>query len=58
MSRKAPQGKREQAEAILAALDARDFNALGEMPFHPDLEFHSLFAAVEGRIYHGIQGFR
>jgi ketosteroid isomerase-like protein len=58
MARQTPQGKREQAEALLAAINTRDFEALGEMPFHPDMEFHSVFAAAEGEIYHGIQGLR
>ena len=26
--------------------------------FHPELEHHSLFAAVEGDVYHGIEGQR
>jgi ketosteroid isomerase-like protein len=52
------QGKREQAEALLAALNARDFDAFGEMPVHPDMEFHSVFAAAEGEVYHSVQGLR
>jgi ketosteroid isomerase-like protein len=59
MSQETPQGKREQAEAVVAALNARDFEALGEMPFHPDMEFRSVLTAVEGgTTYHGIQGLR
>jgi ketosteroid isomerase-like protein len=59
MSQETPQGKREQAEAVVAALNARDFEALGEMPFHPDMELRSTLTAVEGgTTYHGIQGVR
>jgi ketosteroid isomerase-like protein len=59
MSQETPQGKREQAKAVVAALNARDFEALGEMPFHPDMEFRSVLTAVEGgTTYHGIQGLR
>ena len=59
MSQETAQATREQAEAILAALNARDFEALGDMPFHPDMQFRSLLFAVEGgAIYHGIQGLR
>ena len=58
MLRETPQGKRAQAEAMFAALNRRDFEALGDMPFHPDMEFHSAFAVAEGGIYHGIQGLR
>ena len=59
MSHETPQGKGEQVEAVFAALNARDFEALGEMPFHPDMEFRSVLTAVEGgTTYHGIQGLR
>src|SRR2546426_8198948 len=59
MSQETPQGKREQVEAAVAALNARDFEALGEMPFHPDMELRSVLTAVEGgTTYHGIQGLR
>jgi ketosteroid isomerase-like protein len=59
MSYETLQRKREQAEAVVAALNARDFEALGDMPFHPDMEFRSVLTAVEGgTTYHGIQGLR
>jgi ketosteroid isomerase-like protein len=59
MSQETLPGKREQVEAAFAALAARDFEALGEMPFHPDMEFRSALTAVEGgTTYHGIQGLR
>jgi ketosteroid isomerase-like protein len=59
MSEETPHWKREQVEAAFAALNARDFEALGELPFHPDMELRSVLAAVEGgTTYHGIQGLR
>ena len=59
MSQETPQAKRELAEAVFDALNARDFEALGDMPFHPDMEFRSALTAVEGgTVYHGIQGLR
>src|SRR6266571_5352393 len=59
MSHETPPGKREQAEAVFAALTGRDFEALGEMPIHPDMEFRSVLTAVEGgTTYQGIQGLR
>lgn len=59
MSHETPQGKREQVEAVFAAVNARDFEALGDMPFHPDMEFRSTLTAIEGgTTYQGIQGLR
>lgn len=58
MSRETAREKREQAEALLGALNARDFEAIAEMPVHPDLEFHSIIGAAEGGIHHGVQGLR
>ena len=53
----APRDKREQIEASTEALNAGNFDALAEV-FHPELEHHSVFAAVEGEVYHGIDGQR
>ena len=53
-----PQDRRAQAEAVVAALNARDFDALGDLPFHPDLMFRSVLAVAEGDVYHGIEGLR
>ena len=53
-----PQDRRAQVDAMFSAANARDFEALGEMPFHPDFEFRSVFAVTEGGVYHGIQGLR
>lgn len=47
-----------QVEAVIAALDARDFDALADMPFHPGMEFRSALAAAEGAVYYGIRGLR
>ena len=54
----APPDKRAQAEALTAALNARDFDALADMPFDPAVELRSLIAAAEGGVYYGIQGIR
>jgi ketosteroid isomerase-like protein len=50
--------KRALLEAVAAAINARDFDALADMPFHPDMELRSVIAAAEGGVYHGIQGLR
>ncbi|MEA2347331.1 MAG: hypothetical protein QOG62_1118 [Thermoleophilaceae bacterium] len=50
--------KRAQVEAVLTALDGRDFDALAEMPFHPDMQLRSVVAAVEGGVFFGLQGLR
>lgn len=46
-------GKREQADAVLAALNARDFEALSRMPWDPEMEFRSALAAAEGTAFRG-----
>jgi pimeloyl-ACP methyl ester carboxylesterase/ketosteroid isomerase-like protein len=43
------------AAAIVAALNARDLDALGSLA-HPDIEFHSRLVALEGRVYRGHEG--
>jgi ketosteroid isomerase-like protein len=57
MSQTAPRDKREQIHASTEALNAWDFEALASV-FHPELEHHSVFAAVEGEVYRGIEGQR
>jgi ketosteroid isomerase-like protein len=52
------QDRRAQAEAVLAALNRRDFAALAERGLHPDMEFRSAFAVAEGGTYRGLQGLR
>jgi ketosteroid isomerase-like protein len=42
-------------EAILAAINTRDYDALPDL-LEPDQEFHSMMAATEGGIYAGIEG--
>jgi ketosteroid isomerase-like protein len=57
MAKQAPPDKREQIQASTEALNAWDFDALADV-FHPELEHRSVFAAVEGDVYHGIEGQR
>jgi ketosteroid isomerase-like protein len=57
MSKQAPLDKREQVQASTEALNAWDFRALADV-FHPQLEHRSVFAAVEGDVYQGIEGQR
>jgi ketosteroid isomerase-like protein len=57
MSENAPREKRAQVQASTEALNASNFEALADV-FHPQLEHHSVFAAVEGEVYHGIEGQR
>lgn len=49
--------KREEFEAVVGALNARDFDALAEI-LHPEVEFHSRLAVAEGEVYRGIEGTR
>jgi ketosteroid isomerase-like protein len=57
MSQEAPPDKRQQVEISTEALNAWNFEALADI-FHPELEHHSVFAAIEGEIYRGIEGQR
>ncbi len=57
MSQVAPRDKREQVQVSTDALNAWNFEALADI-FHPKLEHHSVFAAVEGDVYRGIEGQR
>jgi ketosteroid isomerase-like protein len=53
-----PEDRREQFEAILDALNARDFGSLTEL-LDPEMEFRSIVGAVEGEAaYTGIDGLR
>ena len=47
----------ELARAFTAAFNAHDVEALVRC-CHPDVEFHSTFAAVGGAVYHGHDGMR
>ena len=57
MSRAAPQNRLTQVQLATDALNAGDFDALATV-FHPELEHHSAFGAVEGEVYRGIDGQR
>jgi hypothetical protein len=50
--------RRRQAEAMIEALNARDFEAVAEFPLHPALEFHSRLSKAEGGVYLGLDGIR
>ncbi len=53
-----PEDRREQFEAMLDALNARDFESLAEL-LDPEVEFRSIVGAVEGEAaYTGIDGLR
>ncbi len=58
MSESSILSKREQSQAVLDALNARDWQALAVMPFHPEYEFRSAIGSVEGEVYVGVQGLR
>ena len=50
---------RDTAEALIAAVNARDFAAVEALPnWHPELEFHSVLATAEGGVFRGIGGVR
>lgn len=57
MSELTPQEMRDQVDAIWSALNARDFDALGEL-LDREVRFHSVVAAAEGEVYVGIAGLR
>lgn len=50
---------RADAEDLVAALNARDFEAVEAAPlWHQQAQFHSALATAEGEIYVGINGLR
>ena len=53
----APESKRAQAEALLQALNARDFDTLAGM-LDPEGSFASLLSVSEGEEYEGVEGLR
>ncbi len=57
MSQGAPRDKRRPVQASTEALNAWDFERLADV-FHEELEHHSVFAAIEGEVYRGIEGQR
>lgn len=48
------------AHELMAALNARDFDAIAAMPFFDNerSEFNSAFAAAEGGVFRGLEGLR
>jgi ketosteroid isomerase-like protein len=53
-----PQDRRKQLEAMLDALNARDFESLTDL-LDPAVEFRSVLGAAEGEVaYTGIEGLR
>lgn len=48
----------ELVRTIVDALNARDFEALGEFPLDPEFEFRSLISDSEGTSYVGLDGLR
>ncbi len=50
--------RRQQVQIILDAVNRRDFDALGGLGFHDQVEFHSLVSVAEGGFYRGIDGLR
>lgn len=48
-----PGDRRKQVHALMDALNARDFEALADLPFDPEFAFRSAVAAVEGEVYTG-----
>jgi ketosteroid isomerase-like protein len=50
--------RRAQVHAVTEALNARDFDALAHLPWHPEMVFHSLLTDVEGTAYRGVEMLR
>ena len=51
--------KREHGQALIAALNARDFDAIANSPYFGEhAEFRSAIALSEGEVYRGVQGLR
>jgi ketosteroid isomerase-like protein len=50
--------KQRDAQAVIDALNARDFDALRELPFDDEMEYRSAFAVAEGGTYRGVEGLR
>jgi ketosteroid isomerase-like protein len=57
MSPTARLDKRAEVRTSTEALNASDYEVLASV-FHPELEHHSAFGAVEGEVFHGIEGQR
>jgi ketosteroid isomerase-like protein len=48
----------ELIHQVMRAVNERDFDALDELPFHPEFEFHSLLSVSEGTTLAGVDGLR
>ena len=46
-SRRGAPDKRRHAQAVIDALNARDFDALHDLPFDDEMEYRSAFAVAE-----------
>jgi len=57
MSEHAPVSRREQVRIATDALNGEDFAVLATV-FDPELEHESVFGALEGEIYRGLEGQR
>ena len=59
-ARLTPEEIEAQGRELIAALNARDFDAIAEMPFFDNerSEFNSAFAAAEGLVFRGLEGMR
>jgi ketosteroid isomerase-like protein len=54
----AEESKRAQVYALIAAVNARDFEAVSRLPMHPDFEFRSLYSDTDSGIHRGVDGLR
>jgi hypothetical protein len=54
----AARSRRRQAEALIAALNARDFDSGVWRELDPEFEFHSALSAAEGEYHVGMDGMR
>jgi len=58
MPQDAPNHKRELVEAMLSAINSRDFDSLAEL-LDPEIEFRSVLGAADGEeVYTGMDGIR
>lgn len=48
----------ELIHQVMKRVNAREFDGLHELGFHPEFEFHSLFSVAEGTTHKGVDGLR
>jgi ketosteroid isomerase-like protein len=53
-----PKTRREEAEAIVRAINQRDFESPVWERLDPEFEFHSALSAAEGHFHVGVEGMR